>query len=42
MTNEGNSRIAYQYWDCASTISEVDIDPAYRKTPTKDSPIATS
>ena len=27
---------------CAATICDVDIEPAYRKTPTKDRPIATS
>ena len=27
---------------CAATISDVDIEPAYRKTATKDSPIAIS
>ena len=42
MTNDGNSGRKYQVFDCAATISDVDIDPAYMNTETNDRPIATS
>ena len=42
MMNEGNSGNKNQTLVWASTISEVDMDPAYKKTTTNESPMATS
>ncbi len=42
MRNDGSRMIANQTGSCAATISDVDMDPAYRKTATKDRPIAIS
>src|SRR5215217_6941470 len=42
MMNDGARIRPYQNLSCASTICEVDIDPAYRNTATNASPIDTS
>ena len=39
---EGSSSRMYHSFVCASTISEVDMLPAYRNTATNDSPMAIS